>query len=139
MEKFFTPVYISDTSEITTAHLSDGNRYASSTAGFNWRNTEFPHLHNHTHWEFFLVVNGKIQHTINEKNYTVGKGHACLIRPSDLHKITFVDKKSETLTFGFSHSVAEKLLAAHPSLTDIRNHKRPLSFNRNNDTFDAII
>lgn len=139
MENIFKPIYTDKSDAITTSYLPNGNRYASSTAGFNWRNAEFPHLHNHTHWEFLLVVNGNIQHTINGKKYTVHKGYVCLIRPSDIHKFIFVDKKSETLTFGFSHSVAEKLLAAHPSLKDIRNHKRPLSFNLNNDTFDAII
>ncbi len=133
------PVYTDKTSQITTAHLPDGNRYASSTAGFNWRNEEYPHFHNHSHWEFLFVVNGKIRHFLNGKEHIATKGSVCLLRPSDAHKIIFIEKKSETLTFGFSHSVAEKLFSPHLSLKDILNHNRPLSFNLNNDTFDAVI
>ena len=139
MKNDFTPIYSTEKDPITTAHLQSGNRYASSVAGFNWRNVEFPHLHNHTHWEFLLVVNGKIQHTINSKTHTATKGYVCLVRPSDTHKFIFGDKKSETLTFAFSNSIAEKLLAAHPSLNNLLNHREPLTFTLNNDTYEAII
>lgn len=139
MENNFKPIYIDKNDVITTAYLPNGNRYGSSIAGFHWRNTDFPHLHNHTHWEFLLVVNGKIQHTINSKKYTATKGYVCLIRPSDTHKFVFDDKKSETLNFGFSNSIAEKLLTAHLSLADALNQEGPLSFILNNDTYDAII
>ena len=141
MKNTFTPIYLDSTipHDLKTIDLQDTNRYASDVAGFNWKKLDFPHLHNHTHWEFLLVVKGKIQHFINNERYVATKGYVCLIRPSDTHKFSFIDKKSEMLTFGFSNEVALKLFSPHIALNDIENQKEPLAFTLNNATYEAIL
>ena len=139
MKKILNPIYVSTKNASTTAYLKDSNQHASSIAGFNWRNVEFPYLHNHTHWEILLVVKGKTNHIINGKQHIATKGYVCLIRPDDVHKITFDDKKSETLTFGFSSHIAEKLLASHQCFNNILEQKKPLSFTLNNATYESVL
>ena len=57
-----------------------------------------------------------------------------------IHKIIFEDKKSETLTFGFSCDIAEKLLVAHQCLNNITKqkklHARHLLKNTNYSIYD---
>lgn len=139
MKNNFTPIYTNYKDLITTAHLESATLHQTSLAGFHWRSQEYPHLHNHNHWEFLLVSKGKIQHIINGESYTATKGSACLIRPADTHKFLYIDEHSETLTFCFSNDIANKLLSAHSSLNNVLQEKGPLAFVLNSDTHDAII
>ena len=59
---------------------------------FNWLNVDYPYWHTHDHWEIYVVTYGTFVHTINEKEYTMHSGDACLIRPNDLHKLSFPSK-----------------------------------------------
>ncbi len=117
--------------QITNIHHSD-------VAGFNWRNMPYPYWHCHQHWEILLVVEGKIQHTVNNVTQTATKGYACLLRPNDFHSFTFANEQSETLSFGFSNDVADKLFALYPLEKKLLNSAEPLSFSLQYSTLDAV-
>lgn len=133
------PIYVKTKFKIIKANIENGNIYNSEIAGFNWRNIDYPYLHTHCHWEFLIVVNGKIKHTINKVMHTATKGYACLIRPDDEHKIQFLDKKhSETLTFVFSNEVAENYIKLYSKLFNLDFSQQTLEFNLKTDTLEAI-
>lgn len=53
-----------------------------------WINyTDYPILHNHDYWEFFIVAEGSYKHVINGKESIVYKNSGYLIRPNDYHAI----------------------------------------------------
>ena len=134
------PIYVKTTLKILKARIEDGNIYNSTIACFNWRNVDYPYLHTHCHWEFLIVIKGKVKHTINKVVHTATKGYACLIRPDDEHKIRFLDRKnSETLTFVFSNDVAENFIKMYSKIFNFDLSKQTLEFNLKNDTLEAII
>jgi len=53
-----------------------------------WVNyTDYPILHDHDYWEFFIVVGGSYKHIINNRTMIVNKNNGFLIRPKDYHGI----------------------------------------------------
>lgn len=125
--------------EIIVSALEKLNIHGSSVAGFNWKNTPYPYLHKHEHWEILLVLDGKILHTINGVTQTATRGYACLLRPSDTHCCLFSDKKSEYLTFGFSTEIAERFFSLYPLSEYDRNSNLPLSFFLQDNTLEAVV
>ncbi len=41
--------------------------------------------HDHDFWEAFWVESGSARHVVNGRGHALGRGDACLIRPSDVH------------------------------------------------------
>lgn len=137
--QFYKPLYAPTSEDISIALLSNGNIHNSTVAGFNWKNTPFPYLHKHNHWEILVVVEGKISHKINNSLQTATKGYACLVRPNDTHCFSFLESKSETLTFCFSDDVAKKILNLYPLSNKELTQTKPLSFSLQDNTLSAII
>lgn len=125
--------------EISISLMKNLNIRGSSIAGFNWKNTPYPYLHKHKHWEILLVLDGKVEHKINNVTQTATRGYACLIRPNDSHCCLFADKKSEFLTFGFSNTVAKNLFALYPLTQNELNSTIPLSFSLQENTLEAVV
>lgn len=48
---------------------------------------DYPILHDHSYWEFMLIMKGTIIHKINGEKREVEQNKLCLIRPSDVHSI----------------------------------------------------
>lgn len=119
--------------------VEGSNTRRSHVAGFNWKNTPYPYWHTHTHWEILLVLDGKVQHKINNVTQTATRGYACLIRPSDTHCCLFSDKKSEFLTFVFSNEIANTLFGLYPLNESDVNSNVPLSFSLQENTLEAVI
>ena len=136
--KILSPQFASQSKKITTASLALSNYHHSDIAGFNWKNVEFPFLHDHEHYEIILVTDGAIKHTINDVTYTAQKCFACLMKPSDKHKFHFVNKqKTSVLTFVYNKQTAEHILQLYPLLQEDANSQ--FGFYINNDTFDTIL
>ena len=51
-------------------------------------------VHNHDYWEFFVILDGSMKHTINGESLEMNQFDACLIKPSDCHAL----KKSTKTT-----------------------------------------
>ena len=53
-----------------------------------WLNyKDYPILHDHDYWEFFVVCQGSYKHVINGKTVIVSKNSGYLIRPKDYHAL----------------------------------------------------
>lgn len=53
---------------------------------FSIQSEPYPILHDHVdYWEFLIVLDGSLRHTINGKSYEMKKNDCCLIRPNDQH------------------------------------------------------
>ena len=52
----------------------------------------FPLLHDHDYFEFFLVIDGAIEHFVNNRKFQLGKGHMLFIRPTDVHSLNVSSK-----------------------------------------------
>lgn len=92
--------------------------WKNSYISFNWTNFDYPFPHTHTHYETFVVVEGKIIHKINGKQYEMVAGDACFVRPSDEH--SFRSPKNapvKTINFTLKPEYAEALMALYQ--TDI--------------------
>ena len=89
--------------------------YPEEEVGFNWLNYSYPFLHNHDHWEIFVVTSGNILHTINRQNAVLKKGDMCLICPDDNHKLEFLSENAEAqhISFLIRNDYMERLLACY--------------------------
>lgn len=84
--------------------------WKNSNISFLWTNFDYPFLHNHEHWELFIIYEGTITHYINGKFKKMYQGEACIIRPSDKHKLTaFQHSTVKTLNFVFKKELFESL------------------------------
>lgn len=128
-----------DGGKLTTSKIENSNFLKSSVAGFNWRNLEYPYLHNHSHWEIFLVIKGKVKHIINGTTQIATSGYACLLRPEDKHKLFFIDKSSETITYVFCEDIANKIISLYPVFDNLKQMPSPVSFTLGQETLDAVI
>lgn len=45
----------------------------------------FPLLHDHDYYEFFLIIEGTIEHFVNNQKNILERGHLVFIRPTDFH------------------------------------------------------
>lgn len=86
--------------------------WKNSDISFNWTNFDYPFPHTHTHYEAFVVVEGKIIHKINEKQYEMVAGDACFIRPPDKHAL-YSPKNApvKTINFTLKSEYAEALMS----------------------------
>lgn len=70
-------------------YMRSDSPLSGSGVYFNWINTDFNSMHSHSHWEIFVISDGSIYHKINGITYLMEEGDACIIRPSDCHKLYF--------------------------------------------------
>ena len=74
MRKFrlFSEGYIDKESEFEYKHISNHREV-------------FPLLHDHDYYEFFLIIEGQIEHFVNDQSFVLKPGHLVFIRPQDIH------------------------------------------------------
>lgn len=91
-----------------------GSPHPDEDVSFNYLNVAFPYLHFHDHWEILVVADKSINHTINDKSFTMKSGDVCLIRPNDAHYFTFGDSQDvKTVSFLMKKDYLKKLLAVY--------------------------
>lgn len=101
--------------------------WKNSNISFNWTNFDYPFLHAHQHWEAFLIVEGTIVHHLNGKQQTMTLGEACIIRPSDKHKLCSTGESPvKTINFIFKADCFESLCRFYD--IDLVDKKNDLSF-----------
>ena len=80
-----------------TEHLSQGKTtvYYHNNPGllaqgvaFHWWDAAYTSLHDHDHYEFFIITSGRTNHTLNGVCQELGEKTLCLIRPQDLHQFS---------------------------------------------------
>lgn len=68
---------------------------AQSGVCFQLNSSDWPIKHSHTdYWEFLLIINGCVNHVINEKQIVLKNNTLCLIRLNDTHYIKKNTKES---------------------------------------------
>ena len=108
-------INFTQTKKITKASLKVSSPYPTIRASFNWLNVDFPYPHTHTHWEIFIILKGKLKHTINGVQEIGSKGYACIIRPNDYHYLEYVDND------GVFHALVSMLYTSKsPSNDNVR-------------------
>jgi AraC family cel operon transcriptional repressor len=71
--------------------------------------TTVPHCHDF--YELFLVVNGRIQHVVNQKKQQLAAGALTFIRPNDIHHFCRVSNNDcQLINLSFAQNTMEDLL-----------------------------
>ena len=136
-----TPVFVPKTKKIYKASLKISSPYPKANASFNWLNVDFPYQHIHNHWEIFIILKGKLKHTINGHQEIGSKGYACLIRPNDCHMLEYVEAEKDTqhINFTFSSEFAQKVFEFYREYPLDLEGDAPLHFFLENTFIDSII
>ena len=115
----------------SVCELSISSPFRNSRVFFNVVNTEYPMLHEHNHWEIFVIIEGKIMHNLNGVHSVLSKGDCVILRPQDVHNLTFVDNKNirySHVNFGFDQEFAESLFSLYVPIETLKKSKKPLTF-----------
>ena len=109
---------------------------------FNWLNMDFPYWHFHDHFEIYVITAGSFLHEINDSVHTLSVGDACLIRPNDLHKLSYNHHGTCChLAILFTKDYAKKIFNAYDPdfYNQIVNSPSPLHFSTQNYPITKII
>lgn len=105
--------------------------FRNAVIAINWCNKDYPVFHDHDHWELTILLSGEIMHTINEEEYMMKRGDACLIRPEDRHRLKF--KKGyhgeyQHVNFVFREEFARQIFSVYDSYEKLLTRKNSLHF-----------
>ena len=136
-----SPIFVPKTKRIHKASIRISSPYPNATASFNWLNVDFPYPHTHNHWEIFIILKGKLKHTLNGHQEIGSKGYACLIRPTDCHQLEYIEDKKETqhINFTFTKETAEKLFSFYNEYNINLQTDDPLHFFLEHAFIDFIV
>lgn len=57
---------------------------------FHLYKVDFPAMHTHDYWEFFIILSGETKHVTNTGTQLLTTGMGCLVHPWDKHKFSTV-------------------------------------------------
>lgn len=69
-----------------TVDYRNNKRLICDGVSFHWWDAPHTSLHNHNHYEFFIITHGKTNHLLNGVQQELAKGALFLIRPQDCHQ-----------------------------------------------------
>ena len=122
------------------------NRWEDDTPNINldidaWLNyKDYPILHDHDYWEFFVVCQGSYKHKINGKDEIVYKNSGYFIRPHDYHAIYDNEKDSFHLNVMMKKEYIKEICDLYSSNTYnlLLNHKE-LPFHLNDNQVNKLL
>lgn len=109
---------------------------------FNWLNMDFPYWHFHDHFEIYIITAGSFVHEINNSVHALSVGDACLIRPNDLHRLSYNHHETGChLAILFTNDYAKKIFNTYEPdfYNQIVNSPSPLHFSTQNYPITKII
>ena len=71
-----------------TVDYRNNKRLLQEGVSFHWWDAPHPSLHNHNHYEFFIITCGQTNHILNGAQKRLSKNDLFLIRPEDCHQFT---------------------------------------------------
>lgn len=127
--------------KITKAYLQESSPYPKAKAAFNWLNVDFPYMHTHTHWEILIILKGNLYHTINGTKERISKGYAHFIRPTDVHRLDYVDRDTdvEYINFMITNDAVRAIFSLYEDIFDFSNTNAPLFFSLSSAMTDEIV
>lgn len=69
----------------------------------------FPLVHNHDYFELFLIVEGTMQHFVNDMTIELQKGHLVFIRPKDVHSFFFEENGCQFLNLAILEKTIKEM------------------------------
>lgn len=96
------------------ANIIKARDFIDETIGVDYKlltmNTVIRDLHYHDYWEFFVVVEGAVNHNINGTQIKINTGKAVFIRPHDIHNYSGVkDTKCKFINVAIESHIIHKL------------------------------
>lgn len=105
--------------------------FKDAVVSLEWCNKEYPIVHDHTHWELTVILNGEIEHYINDEQQELKRGDVCLIRPSDRHCLKYkkgFHGKYEHINLGFKEEVAKQIISTYGDYEELKGRKQSIHF-----------
>ena len=126
----FTDIAVPKTTTVNTADFLQSSPWGDCDITFTWTNSDFNALHNHNHWELFVIANGEIYHSLNGGICKLTRGDAYLVRPHDVHCFKNPDPYYQQINFLIRSEFLQKYLSAYKSelYEELLNSDTPLAF-----------
>ena len=126
----FTDIAVPKNNEVNTADFLRSSPWGDCDITFTWTNSDFNALHNHNHWELFVIGSGKITHAINGELYDLSRGDAFLVRPQDIHCFKNPNFDYQQINFLIKNAYLQKFLSAYKEglYEELLNDPSPLAF-----------
>ena len=70
---------------MNTCYYQKDFRFPQSEVHFHLYYSDFPELHDHDYWEFFIIDSGEIKHYSENEMNVLKAGTGILVHPSDKH------------------------------------------------------
>ncbi len=101
---------------------------------------DFPELHNHNYWEFFLILSGEIKQTTETSTQMLSTGMGCLIHPKDKHRFVGSTHNYEHLNLMITEEQLEKLfsLVNVEKFNQLKNATGPILYEIPDSTISEI-
>ncbi len=117
-----------------TCYFEEDFLYPEARVHFHVYKYNFPEMHNHNYWEFFIVGSGETTHVREDKTEILSEGSACLIHPWDKHKFVSASSEYEQINFTITDDYFRELLGLiSPDLYDRLTHiKHPVNYDLGN-------
>lgn len=77
-----------DTPHAITVYCRNNPLLRERGVAFHWWGAEYTSLHNHDHYEFFIILSGKTNHILNGECRELSVGSLMFIHPEDCHQFT---------------------------------------------------
>lgn len=118
-----------------TCYYKEDFLYPESRVHFHVFKYDFPDLHDHDYWEFFIIGSGESAHIREDKTQSLVEGDACLVHPWDKHKFVSGSDKYSQINFMITDEYFRELLnVISPDLYDrIVQTKYPITYKLNSN------
>lgn len=93
-----------------TCLYEDDFEYPETKMHFHLYNTDFPELHDHDYWEFFIILSGSTEHHMQQGKRSLKSGMGCLVHPWDKHRFGTHSTDYEQLNVAITDDYFHELL-----------------------------
>lgn len=73
-------------------------------------NADYPELHDHDYWEFFIILSGEAEHYVGGQKQLLTSSIGCLVHPCDRHRFVNSSKSFQHLNIGITDKYFKQLL-----------------------------
>ena len=87
--------------------------WKNAEIAFTWTNFDYHFFHTHEYWETMIMIEGKINHFIDKKRYTLSVGDAWIVKPTDEHKLCSAGGQVRLLNFVIRKEYMQKLFEVY--------------------------
>ena len=93
-----------------TCRYKEDFTFPQTKLHFHLYSTDYPELHNHDYWEFFIVLSGECEHYTEKRKQLLTAGMGCLVHPRDKHRFTSHSKNYKQMNICITDEYFKELL-----------------------------